>query len=145
MRQRNFSLQQIRKVVNHLRSRGYVEPLRELKFATAGNEIYVQHPDGEWEGGRSPDQIVFYQVINLDPIRARIREAASTRPKDTYGKIERRRGRVGSKPVFAGTRIPVDTVTRRLQHGFPPDQVIEAYPDLTPADIVAAQRHAAGA
>src|SRR2546423_343920 len=50
MRQRNFSLQQIRKVVSHLRSRGYAEPLRELKFATAGHEIYVQHPDGEWEG-----------------------------------------------------------------------------------------------
>lgn len=145
MRQRKFSLQQIRKVVNHLRSRGYAEPIRELKFATYGKEIYFQHPSGEWEGGRRPDQIVFYQVIDLEPIRARIRDAVTGRPRDARGKIERRRGRLGNKPVFAGTRIPVDAVVQRLEHGFTEEQVIAAYPDLTVADIEAARRCVASA
>ena len=46
----DMSLQTIRRVVRHLRSRGYNEPLRELRFATGGREIYFQHPDGTLEG-----------------------------------------------------------------------------------------------
>lgn len=42
--ERDMSLQTIRRVVRHLRSRGYDEPLRELRFATVGREIYFQHP-----------------------------------------------------------------------------------------------------
>lgn len=44
--ERDMSLQTIRRVVGHLRSRGYNEPLRELRFATVGREIYLQHLDG---------------------------------------------------------------------------------------------------
>jgi hypothetical protein len=51
-------LQTIRRVVRHLRSRGYNEPLRELRFATVDREIYFQHPDGTWEGDLRPDQII---------------------------------------------------------------------------------------
>jgi DNA-binding transcriptional MerR regulator len=38
--ERDMSLQHIRRVVEHLRSRGYQEPLRELTAATVGQEIY---------------------------------------------------------------------------------------------------------
>ena len=41
-----MSLQTIRRVVRHLRARGYNEPLRKLRFATVGREIYFQHLDG---------------------------------------------------------------------------------------------------
>ena len=64
--ERDMSLQSIRRVVTHLRSRGYQAPLRELKFATVGREIYFQHPDGRWEGDLQPDQIVIVEVIFLD-------------------------------------------------------------------------------
>jgi DNA-binding transcriptional MerR regulator len=40
--ERDMSLQHIRRVVEHLRSRGYQAPLRELTFATLGQEIYFQ-------------------------------------------------------------------------------------------------------
>ncbi len=46
---RDMSLQKIRLVVKHLRSRGYHAPLRELNFTTVGGEIYFQHPDGTWK------------------------------------------------------------------------------------------------
>lgn len=42
--ERDMSLQKIRRIVKHLRSRGYQAPLRELKFATVGREVYFQHP-----------------------------------------------------------------------------------------------------
>ena len=71
-----MSLQTIRRVVRHLRSRGYDEPLRELRFATVGHEIYFQHPDGTWEGDLQPDQIILEKVIRLDPLRLRIDKAA---------------------------------------------------------------------
>ena len=68
--ERDMSLQTIRRVVRHLRSRGYNEPLREVKFATVGREIYFQHPDGTWEGDLQPDQIILEEVIRLDPLRS---------------------------------------------------------------------------
>lgn len=140
---RRFSLQRMRKVVDHLRSRGYDEPMSELRFALHGrDEIYFQHPDGTWEGDLKLDQLVFHELIQLDPIRARIRQA-TRRTSSDFGRVERRRGRRASKDVFAGTRLPVQTVVGWLQNGFTTEQVIEAYPDLTPADVQVARAYAA--
>src|SRR5258707_11281012 len=66
--ERDMSLQHIRRVVQHLRSRGYQEPLRELTFATLGQEIYFQHSDGTWEGDLRSDPIVLQQILRLDPL-----------------------------------------------------------------------------
>lgn len=129
----NVSLQHLAAVVAHLR-RDYDRPLTELKFAVEGREIYFMHPDGTWQGGRRPDQIVIHQVINLKPLRARIL-AARERPADASGKVERTRGVRGSKPVFAGTRIPVATVRGYLDNGYSTADVLKAYPGLTAEDI----------
>ncbi len=74
--ERDMSLQRIRRLVAHLRSRDYEAPLRELRFATVGREIYFQHRDGTWEGDLRPDQIIFEQTIRLEPLRSRIEAAA---------------------------------------------------------------------
>jgi uncharacterized protein (DUF433 family) len=110
-------------------------------FATAGREIYFRLPDGTWSGNSQPDQIVFHTIIPMEPIYRRIR-AATRRPRQTHGRIERRRGTHGSKPVFAGTRLPVQTVLDWLKQGFEPARVLEEYPDLVPADILAARKYA---
>jgi DNA-binding transcriptional MerR regulator len=137
--ERNMSLQKIRRVVTHLRSRGYQAPLRELKFATVGREIYFQHPDGRWEGDLRPDQIVIVEVILLDPLRLRIDRAAA-RPAQDAGRVEKRRGVHASAPVFAGTRIRVATVQRYLQQGYRAEAILEAFPDLSLADVEEARR-----
>jgi DNA-binding transcriptional MerR regulator len=129
-----LSLQHIRKVVDHLRGRGYPRPLSELRFAIVGNEIYFQHPDGQWEGEFQLYQPVLQNVLALEPIRARIL-GSMRRSEAAYGQVERQRGLRGGAEVFAGTRIPVQMVRRRLKHGFTPGQIIEAYPDLTLNDI----------
>ena len=42
------------------------------------------------------------------------------------------------KPVIRGTRVPVELILRKLSEGATEDDVLEAYPRLTRADIQAA-------
>ncbi|HEY3606612.1 MAG TPA: DUF433 domain-containing protein, partial [Pseudonocardiaceae bacterium] len=86
------------------------------------------------------DQIVISEVLHLQPLRNRIAEGMR-RDHGQVGQTERRRGTLGSKPVLAGIRIPVDTVRRYLQAGRSTAAVLEAYPDLTEADIEAVRRN----
>lgn len=139
-----LSLQHVRRVVSYLRDRGYDSPLRQLRFARVGNEIYFQHPDGTWEGDLSPKQIVFHQVINLEPLRSQVRESTK-RPPQAVGRITSKRGRLGSKPVFEGTRIPVSTVRKYLAAGRDEKAILRAYPSLTAKDVAAARRSRASA
>jgi uncharacterized protein (DUF433 family) len=111
-----MSLQHIRRVIAHLHARGYHQPLRE--------------------------QIVLEETIRLDPLRTRI-SRATQRPAPQVGQIITRRGVMGNKPIFAGTRIPVATVQRYLDAGYDTKQIIKEYPALTPADIKAARNYAA--
>jgi DNA-binding transcriptional MerR regulator len=141
---RGMSLQHIRRVVEHLHSRGYSSPLRELNFATLGQQIYFQHPDGTWEGDLKPDQIVLVETIRLDPLRSRIASAAK-RPATDAGQVEKRRGVHASALVFAGTRIRVSTVQDYLQHGFGDNAILKAFPDLGVPDIDEARRLLAAA
>src|SRR5258708_5825118 len=142
--ERDMSLQHIRRVVEHLRSRGYQAPLRELTFATLGQEIYFQHSDGTWEGDLQPDQIVLEKILRLDPLRARITRAAQRQASDA-GQVVKQRGVHASAPVFAGTRIRVSTVQEYLRHGYDTDAILEAFPDLKAADVDEASRLLAAA
>lgn len=137
-----ISLQHIRRLVGHLRGRGFGAPLRELRFATHGQDIYVQYPEGAWSGDPHLDQLVFHQVIALDLLAGRI-ETLRDRDPRMAGKVVKRRGVHASSPIFAGTRIPVETVQHYLREGFDAEKIIEEYPSLTPADIEAARRYAA--
>ena len=136
------SLQTIRRVVVQLRDRGFVEPLRELRFATHGSKVYFQYPDGSWSGDPLPDQVIFHQVISLDALRAKIPTAVERDP-GVAGRVVKRRGVLGGKPIFAGTRILVETVLRYIQAGYGTDAILEEYPSLTPADVEAARKYAA--
>jgi DNA-binding transcriptional MerR regulator len=79
LRSRGVTLQHVRKVVEYLRSRGYLAPLRELRYAVAGGEVFFQDERGNWAGGRAPDQLVEHRVLPLEGIRARIRQAQNQR------------------------------------------------------------------
>jgi uncharacterized protein (DUF433 family) len=50
---------------------------------------------------------------------------------------------MGGKPVIHGTRIPVETMLRKLGAGMTAEAIIADHPRLTPDDITAAQRFAA--
>lgn len=141
LRERGLSLQHIRRVVRYLQGLGHDQPLTAVRYAVVGSEIYFQHDDGEWEGDRRPGQGVMPDVLHLEPIRSRIR-AAATREPTSAGRTERRRGALGSKEVFADTRIPVDTVRRYLASGASDDEVLRSFPALQRRDLDTARQSA---
>jgi DNA-binding transcriptional MerR regulator len=138
LRERRISLQHIRVVVQRLRERGYGHPLAELVFATEGRKVYFQDEHGEWEAGHRPGQALIPHRLDLGMLRARI-EASTARPAEAAGQSERRRGVLGSKPVFEGTRVPVATIVRYLQAGKTQADILKAYPALTAEDIATAR------
>jgi len=50
---------------------------------------------------------------------------------------------MGGKPVIKGTRVPVETVLRKLGAGMAFDAILADHPRLTRDDILAAQAFAA--
>ena len=50
---------------------------------------------------------------------------------------------MGGKPVIRGTRLPVETVLRKLGAGMTFDAILADHPRLTRDDILAAQAFAA--
>ena len=50
---------------------------------------------------------------------------------------------MGGKPVIRGTRIPVETVLRKLGAGMTVDAVLADHPRLTRDDVLASQSFAA--
>jgi len=138
-----ISLQHIRRIVTQLSKRGFVEPLQELIFATYGDHVFFQYPDGSWSGDPLPDQVIFHQVVELEALRAKISTVAE-RDAGSAGRLVRRRGVMGNKPIFAGTRIPVETVRRYLDAGCDTSEILAEYPSLTAEDVEAARNFAEG-
>jgi uncharacterized protein (DUF433 family) len=138
LRRQGVSLQHIRRIIAHLREQGCEAPLREVRFALSGDRVMFQHTDGSWEDSRQPFQGVMWQVIDLDEIRARIRGRLARSGSDA-GVIEKRRKVQASKPVFRGTRVPVEAVEGYLKAGKSVREIIEAFPSLTEEDIGAAR------
>ena len=50
---------------------------------------------------------------------------------------------MGGKPVIRGTRVPVETILRKLGAGLAQEAILADHPKLTPDDIKAAQAFAA--
>ncbi|HKE52322.1 MAG TPA: DUF433 domain-containing protein [Actinomycetes bacterium] len=137
------SLQEIRKIVRR-QGVAYRSPLSTLGFARDDDgRIYVQHPDGTWETNEPRGQMVIEMAIPLDRFRADI-NTATARPARLHGRIEKRRGVLASKPVFAGTRVPVATVQAFLHRGYTTDEILREYPSLTAEDVDAARDRLAG-
>lgn len=44
---------------------------------------------------------------------------------------------LGGRPVFRGTRVPVETLFENLKDGLSLDDILESYPSLSRADLVA--------
>lgn len=75
---------------------------------------------------------VLRHLTRLDPRRA----------AESGTRIVRRADVWGGKAVIDGTRIPVFMVHSRLQAGWAPAEIREAYPRLTAADVDAVIRYA---
>lgn len=58
-----------------------------------------------------------------------------------WNRIENNPNIMLGKPVIKGTRIPVAMILNLLAHGYTPERVVEAYPELTMEDIQAAMEY----
>jgi len=44
---------------------------------------------------------------------------------------------MGGRPVFRGTRVPVDVLFENLADGLTVDEIVESYPNLSRDDLLA--------
>jgi len=44
---------------------------------------------------------------------------------------------LGGRPVFRGTRVPVEVLFENLKDGLSLDEIVEAYPSLSRDDLIA--------
>jgi uncharacterized protein (DUF433 family) len=56
-------------------------------------------------------------------------------PKLDYRNIERDPARCGGQPTVAGTRIRVATILACYRSGMTPEEIVQQYPSLRPADV----------
>jgi uncharacterized protein (DUF433 family) len=71
------------------------------------------------------------------------RRYATEAPVTTHERIEIDPEIMGGKPVIRGTRVPVETILRKLGAGMTPEAIVADHPRLAPDDIRAAQAFAA--
>jgi uncharacterized protein (DUF433 family) len=61
----------------------------------------------------------------------------------THERIEINPEIMGGKPMIRGTRVPVETVLRKLGAGMSAEAILADHPRLTREDVLAAQAFAA--
>lgn len=139
-----LSLQRLRKVVQALRREGLPSPLAQVRVyvqkTKRGDRVVIRRPDGSLSEPLTGQQVMELP-LPLDEYAAEIQTAveADRKRRRQVGEVERRRGRLGSAPTFAGTRIPVAAVQRMLKAGRSDDEILADYPGLDAADIEAAR------
>ncbi|MDQ6879698.1 MAG: DUF433 domain-containing protein [Candidatus Dormibacteraeota bacterium] len=137
LRNEGVSLQEIRRTVAHLRSLNYEQPLAEIRFEQVKGRLYFQEA-GTIRAGRRPEQVIATYAIPFRAIVHGLERDIAKLDRRPFGQIERRRGVLGSKPVVAGTRIPVASIQRLSSAGASVTKIRQLYPDLTGKDIRAA-------
>jgi DNA-binding transcriptional MerR regulator/uncharacterized protein (DUF433 family) len=137
LRREGVSLQLIRKAVAHLRELDYQHPLSELRFWQEDSTLYFEEA-GTVREARRPGQTIAWFAIPLAAIVTELEAGIVSLDRRVPGRVERRRGTLGSKPLIAGTRIPVESVQRLRADGADEREILRLYPDLSAADVRAA-------
>lgn len=134
-------LQELRKVGEWLRSE-HETPWASLRFFRSGRDVHFRDPKtGDVVAANPEDQRI---CIELEEIANEVRELVAQRrrrARSKEGKIEKSRQVVHSRPVLAGTRIPVEAIRNFHEAGYSIKQILEEYPTLTKKDIAAAIKY----
>ena len=90
-----------------------------------------------------PDQVPSGRNHAINHVVAKFRRGRREAPVMKHERIEIDPEVMGGKPVIRGTRVPVETVLRKLGAGMMPEAIKADHPRLTSEDIRAAQAFAA--
>jgi len=134
-------VQRVRKIVDFARDRLTLdEPLSTLKFAVDGDDVYFAYERGGWSHARNLQQLAHPELLELEPIRAAIRDYL-TRPRarEQVGHLEG----VGRKQRVAGAGVSASAVRSWIDSGASIERILKAYPTLTEADIEAVRAQSA--
>ena len=140
----------IRSIVDRMRAQGYKRPLTQIKYGVVERStrkakkrrkilVLLTFADGTTEGDDMPGQMVVEGAVDVQAIRARLHRS-TRRDEDEIGRVEKRRGALGNKELFAGTRIPVATVRRYLAEDISVEEILEAFPALRTEDVEAVRQ-----
>ena len=70
-------------------------------------------------------------------------EAQPDEPRLLYPRIESDPQILGGKPIIQGSRLSVETILENMASGYTLEDLLDAYPFLTPEDVTAAIEYAA--
>jgi DNA-binding transcriptional MerR regulator len=97
------TLQLIRRAVEHLRALDYEAPLSTQRWWAVNGELYFQEAN-QVRGAREPGQAIVEGTIDLPVIVHDLERAIVKLDERPHGKVERRRGVLGSKPRLSPGR-----------------------------------------
>jgi len=120
-----------------LRARGKAGWHDVLVTVVNGEVTLVDRERAEAEGLRS-GQGAFFEMLEFVSETRNLAELAAERSNRNIGRIERVRGRLGSAPVIAGTRIPVSAIHGFSRSGYSIEEILSEYPQLHRRDVEAA-------
>jgi uncharacterized protein (DUF433 family) len=139
--QHGVSLQELRIVGAHLHEHTET-PWASLKLFVLGKKVFFRESaTGAVLPARGRKQLAIefaLEVIarDVDLAASKLRE----RGTGDVGRIARNRYVMHNNPVIAGTRVPTSAIWNLREAGYSSERIIEEYPRLTEADIVAALR-----
>lgn len=135
----NVDLQELRNVTDYLKNHRDI-PWSELAVRVYGNRLAFRDPDTrQWMSANPTGQLIF--ELEFEDVRNESERDARQlmrRSEDQYGEITRNRNVMSNRWVFAGTRIPVDSVLAYYHSGYDQTQILAEYPSLVDDDIDAA-------
>lgn len=134
-----IELDELRNVTTYLRDHRDT-PWSELAVRVYGTHLVFRDPEsGQWISAKPIGQLTFeMEFLNVRNESEREARRLMRRSEDQYGVISRNRNVMSNRPVFAGTRIPVETVIRFYRAGYDRAEILDQYPTLVDADIDAA-------
>jgi uncharacterized protein (DUF433 family) len=138
LRARGASLQEIGRVLAHLRGLGYPRPLLQVPMRVVDGHVEFTESTLT-RSGRKPEQGILNDIVpavTWDELRANVERLR--RAHRRVGEIERRRGVLGYQPVLAGTRIPTSAIWNVYHQGINTHGIRDQYPQLEIADVEAA-------
>jgi uncharacterized protein (DUF433 family) len=142
---KKYSVHYLRKVNEFLKRRVSDAPWRDLVLRADGGEPIVEESDGTLTSIDPLGQTVHRNVICVRQIAedtvAEI-DRFRKRPPEDEGRISRSRQLQSNKPVVKGTRVTVATIWAFHMAGRSAEQIIAAFPVLTPKDVEEAIRYA---
>lgn len=138
------SLQHLREVSEKLHEMGDAK-WTSCTLYVLGKRIVFNDPHDQ----RRKEVVSGQRVFDI-PLRVAIAdtrdaiERLNHREANETGQVVKSKFTMQGEPIFQGTRIPVAAVLRYLEAGYDPSKIIEAFPDLTEADIETARAYQTG-